>query len=143
MPKTSHSGPPDQPEAQGYEWGTDPSVPTGHFGPPQQLQMTQEATGEPCPMLCQEGPCGRYHEIKSLMDVQKPLDGSASPERFKITRTCYPHSGIEMDIDVPIVSCNRWVPLSTPSARSTGDMRTAFDLRVDEWAAKRAEDEQA
>lgn len=142
MPKTSPSGTSEPPNGAPNEWGSNPNVPSGYADPPRQTQMPQDAIGEPCPSLCQEGPCTRYHEIKSLMDVAKPLDGSAGVERFMTTRTCYPHSGVEMDIDRPIVSCNLWEPHSASSV-AVGPLRAAFDVRVAEWAAKRAADEAA
>lgn len=63
------------------------------------------------PSLCEAGPCRNYHRIVSVMDAERPMDGSDSPARTQITRACYPLSGIEVELgEFPILQCSHWDP---------------------------------
>lgn len=64
------------------------------------------------PTLCEAGPCRSYHRVVSVMDAQNPVAG-AGPTRRQITRSCYPTSGIELELgETPVLQCSRWEPES-------------------------------
>lgn len=76
--------------------------------------------------ICQLGPCSHYHEIVTRMDAQEPEDGTPGEVFVKRTRTCYPASGIEMDITAnPPCKCSLWMP-RTDFAATTERIRAEY-----------------
>lgn len=71
--------------------------------------------------ICTLGPCVRYHELVAQVDAQAPLDGSGAPVHIHKIRTCYPHTGIEMQLTAPVRECNRWHPQSVSATKDHDD----------------------
>ncbi len=98
--------------------------------------------------LCTLGPCRRYHELHTRLDAEEPIDGSDGGVRVAITRTCYPHAGIEIDLNgSPVKECNLWDPILTHTDREIAGARyqmanpDKYQDFVDSWMSTPNPDE--
>ncbi len=69
------------------------------------------------PSLCQAGPCQNYHRFEVMLEVAQPIairlpDGRRHQPgpvtHTSVNHYCYPTVGIELELNAPIVSCNRF-----------------------------------
>lgn len=61
------------------------------------------------PALCKQGPCVHYHEATVVIDSAEARDGSDTVDHVQTIKTCYPHDGIEFDLNgAPVTECNMW-----------------------------------
>lgn len=113
----------------------------------------QRRISAPAPRLCEAGPCVNYHRFEIQLDVTRPiagrveeggkLAGDAPPMPFhtRVCHYCYPTVGIETDLgDLPVLSCNRWKPLSGGELVEMTNREEAFYRREDGQAFKTAFD---
>lgn len=90
----------------GENWSQSP-VPNALPGSPEVPRVTiADVVMAPIPpTICRLGPCRNYHEARVLLPAHG-VDGKSI-----LVRTCYPHPGIEMDLqDTPVLECNRYWP---------------------------------
>lgn len=112
-------------------------LPIGRDGAPVLEPMREDR--KPYPRLCEAGPCVHYHRMETQFDAAAPIaerveEGGklvgisrGSPFHTKVHHYCYPEVGIETDLGgLPVVTCNRWEPLSRSNERRLEDLR-------DEW----------
>lgn len=79
------------------------------------------------PSLCEQGPCARYHEIKTPFDAMKPEDGDPQREYLQTIRTCYPNPGVEIPLNgSPVFACNLWMPEDASDMAADLALRAAF-----------------
>jgi hypothetical protein len=75
---------------------------------------TLKVLGPEPPSLCRQGPCSHYHELSVRLDASTPMDGSSDVMHTQLTRSCYPTSGIQIELDdTPVFACSRWSPDTT------------------------------
>jgi hypothetical protein len=105
--------------------GFDPA-PLPPIGPDGALELEPpRKMPDPPPRMCEAGPCVNYHRFEIQFDVTRPiaerveeggkLVGAAPPMPFhvRVFHYCYPTVGVETDLgDMPVLSCNRWEPIS-------------------------------
>lgn len=128
--------------AEGFEVG--PLPPMGPDGAPA-LEPAKPLAQDP-PRLCEAGPCRNYHTFQIQLDAQNPMaekrpDGKIV-QHGRVFHTeqhhyCYPNVGIESNLgSLPVLSCNRWVPL-TGLLQRVSSVRRAYDARMAAWVAAR------
>ncbi len=89
--------------------------------------------------LCELGPCVHFHLLRTKLDAQTPQDGSHQKTYTNITRTCYPHSGIEMDVsDHPVRECSLWDPRPDVEETRVARRRSFECEEPEKWAAFKA-----
>jgi hypothetical protein len=100
--------------------------------------------------LCQLGPCSHYHELRTMMDAQEPIDGSGADRVYlNLTRTCYPSPGIEIDLSAhPVRTCSLWDPKSEEAITAIGTRRRhvketpEWKEFTESWPANAADEEE-
>jgi hypothetical protein len=105
------------------------------------LEPVRELPPDP-PRLCEAGPCRHYHRFQIQLDAQNPMD-ERKPDgtvvrhgrvfHVQTHHYCYPDVGIELELGaLPLLECNRWVPLTSLFRRRRG-IRRRFDSDVAVW----------
>lgn len=75
------------------------------------MPQTRRLTVLDPPALCTMGPCAHYHEASVVIDSAEARDGSETSDHTQTIKTCYPHPGIEFDLNgAPVTNCNLWDP---------------------------------
>lgn len=133
--------------ADGFETSALP--PIGPDGAPR-LESLRELPPE-APRLCTAGPCRHYHRFQIQLDAQNPMterkpDGTVVNHgrvfHVQTHHYCYPDVGIETNLGaLPVLSCNRWVPLTSLLRRKRG-IRRQFERELERFVAQQAPAEQ-
>lgn len=89
---------------------------------------------ERAPRICEQGPCRHYHTFFVQMDAQTPIAASVTDDgrlvgdaglvaaKLEPHYYCYPTTGVEFVLgELPVVNCNRWVPVD-PAALTSDQM---------------------
>lgn len=75
------------------------------------MPQTRRLTVLDPPALCTMGPCAHYHEASVVIDSAEARDGSETSDHTQTVKTCYPHPGVEFDLNgAPVINCNLWDP---------------------------------
>lgn len=122
-----------------------PLPPIGPEGAP--VLSPQRPMRLPRPRLCEAGPCVHYHRLEVEVEAQDPMpmkvpvrlpvlpagatvvaDGTLYQPppavHTQLIHTCYPSSGIEIDLGpAPIYNCNRWTPMTAAERSSEAALR--------------------
>jgi hypothetical protein len=121
------------------------------MGPDGQVVMpqTRRLTVLDPPALCTLGPCTHYHEAKVVIDSAEARDGSDTPDHTQTVKTCYPHAGIEFDLNgAPVTECNLWAPLNSAAQAAIAVGRrealqssagVQFQKELNDWRARNAQ----
>jgi hypothetical protein len=114
------------------------------------LELTRAEPIEAAPpRLCEAGPCVHYHRLEVQMDAQNPMAERRDGVLIKHARVfhttihhyCYPDVGIETNLgSLPVLACNRWVPVMSLLSRITGGRwraRRQYERDVAAWNVAR------
>lgn len=132
--------------ADGFESAAlPPRAPDGTLAP----FSASKGLDEPPPRLCEYGPCRHYHRFDVQVDAENPkseriagrLVVHAKVFHTSVHHYCYPDVGIETVLGaMPVLGCNRWVPVGGLLRRLTGSVGRAHRAHrsdLDAWHARR------
>lgn len=150
-----------------------PLPPIGPDGAP--VLSPQRPMLAPRPRICEAGPCVHYHRLEVEVEAQDPMSmkvpirlpvlpsgAAAVPDgtlyqpppsiHTQLIHTCYPSSGIEIDLGpAPVYNCNRWMPMTVADRTSERMLHRAewmtsaegreYTEAVRQWEQARAEEQ--